>query len=40
MEVGCSLDGYMDQAFTEKLLKYQPLVTRWDSLGWRDKLWL
>ncbi|XP_038846178.1 rho GTPase-activating protein 44-like [Salvelinus namaycush] len=35
LEVGCSFDGYMEQAFADKLLKYQPLVARLDSLGWR-----
>ena len=38
LEVGCSFDGSMEQAFARKLLKYQPRVARLDSLGWRCKL--
>ena len=38
MEMGCSFDGYMEQAFAEKLLKYKPLVVRLDSLGCSCKL--
>ncbi|XP_052343191.1 uncharacterized protein si:ch211-274f20.2 isoform X2 [Oncorhynchus keta] len=35
LEVGCSLDGYMEKALAENLLKYQPLMAGWNSLGWR-----
>jgi hypothetical protein len=38
LEVCCSLDAYIEQAFAENLLKYQPLEACWDSLGWRCKL--
>ena len=38
LEVGCSVGGYMEQTFAEKLFKYQPLMACWDSLGWRCKL--
>ena len=38
LEGGCSFDGNMEQAFVEKLLKYQPLVVSLDCLGCRSKL--
>ena len=31
LEVGCSFDSYMEQAFTDKFLKYA--LTRLNSLG-------
>ena len=38
LEVSCSFDCSMEQAFSEILLKYQPIKSRLDSLGYRWKL--
>lgn len=38
LEVCCSFDYSMEQAFAAKLLKYQTLVSRLNSLGYQCKL--
>ena len=38
LEMGCSFDGYVEQVFTNKLRKYQPLMACLDNLRCRCKL--
>jgi hypothetical protein len=39
LEVGCSFDCYMEQAFAERLLKYQPLYHAWTALDILASWW-
>lgn len=38
MEVGCCFDSYMDLCYSEKMLKYQPLVNALKVCGYNTKL--
>ena len=38
LEVGCVYDLYMDIAFSDKIMKYQPILSKLSELGYQSKL--
>lgn len=38
VEIGCSFDLYMDMCFNSKMLKYQPLISAIEGLGYKCRL--
>ena len=38
LEIGCVHDLYMDMAFNDKILKYQPILAKLSDLGYQCKL--
>ena len=38
LEIGCVYDLYMDMAFNDKIMKYQPIWAKLNDLGYQCKL--
>ena len=38
LEIGCVYDLYMDMAFNDKIMKYQPIRAKLSDLGYQSKL--
>ena len=38
LEIGCVYDLYMDIAFNDKIMKYQPILAKRSDLGYQCKL--